>query len=301
MENRKSKMLLSLIGEQPIPNLLVIRHLRAQENLLVYTSNSNILRTARRLRTLLSGRDSLHNDLEVDAYNLESVFASLLQKLAGRQDVVINLTGGTKPMSIAAYMVAAQLNIPMIYLQSEESRSRLYRYEFRAGAPSLVADDVLPEVIGLDEYLSAHVTIQPPRQRAADDEGHRFERVIFDVLTKTVDEIKPGVNLHGAVEVDLAIRCKNQVGIVEVKLGSNHLKAAIDQLNTAGSQTYLGSYTRKFLVSDQDWSNYSDLFELAAAHRITVIQLPGYGRERLLNHAEADLLTASILKGLGAA
>jgi Holliday junction resolvase-like predicted endonuclease len=293
-------MLLSLIGEQPIPNLLVIRHLQETDNLLVYTSKSDVVKTARRLRNLLSGHNSLHDDLQVDPYNVELIYTALQQKLDGRQDVVINLTGGTKPMSIAAYMIAAQSNFPALYLQSEGNNSRLYGYEFQSGQPLLVFDKVLPEVIGLDEYLSVHIDVLPPHKRPVEDAGHRFEKAVFAALQESVDEIKLGLNIQGAVQIDVVVRCKNQVGIVEVKLGSNKLKAAIDQLNTAGSQTFLGTFTKKFLVSDQDWSKYSDLFDLARAHRIIVIQLPGYAQTGSLNAADIETLTTSIRSGLGA-
>ena len=114
-----------------------------------------------------------------------------------------------------------------------------------------------------------------------------------------LDEIRSGVNLGGAVDIDLIVRWENQVGIIETKLGSNGMKKAIDQLNTAGGRGYLGTYTQKFLVSDQDWSAYSDLKDLVLARQIKLIELPGAGGPDGLSPEQAEALVKSIQKELG--
>ncbi|RMH45758.1 MAG: DUF1887 family protein, partial [Gammaproteobacteria bacterium] len=98
--------LLSLIGEQPIPNLLPIRALQSDENILVYTNRTEPV--ARRLRRLISGHDDLKNDLQVPAYNFEQALQAMQQRLDGIAEVTFNLTGGTKMMALAAYALAAQ-------------------------------------------------------------------------------------------------------------------------------------------------------------------------------------------------
>ncbi|MBI5842854.1 MAG: DUF1887 family protein [Chloroflexi bacterium] len=295
------KTLVSLIGEQIIPNLLPLKYFKPDESLAVF---SNFTRKGyERLEKAAHGQVII-TPCEVDAYNIDAILPVLHHAL-GKWDIsnefLFNITGGTKPMSIAAYLVAGQLNAPVIYIQSEGKRSRILRYEFRAGKSVMTGDEIMPAVITLDEYLRAHVEVHPPRQRAQNDEGYSFEGAVFDVLSDSVDEIKVGINIQGVVELDLAVRCDNQVGIVEVKTGSNKLKMAIDQLNTAGEQRYLGTYTQKFLVSDQDWSAYSDLMELAKAHRITVIELPSYAREGVIGNAEKEKLKTLTLNGLGKA
>ena len=53
-------------------------------------------------------------------------------------------------------------------------------------------------------------------------------------------------------DIDVVIRCANQVGIAELKLGDkagDKPKQGIDQLSTAGSREYLGIYTTKFLIT----------------------------------------------------
>jgi hypothetical protein len=294
------KVLVSLIGEQIIPNLLPLKYFKPDISLAVFSAHTK--KGYERLQKITEHWVKLI-PCEVDAYKIDAIQPALLdalEKWDTSRDVVFNITGGTKPMSIAAYLAAAQLNAPMIYFQTEGKRSRVLRYEFQDGEPVMIGDYFLPAVITLDEYLQAHVELSPPRQqRIPDVHGHRFENDISEVLSGVVDEIKMRFYLQGIVEIDMAVRCENQVGIIEVKTGTNGIKSAIDQLSDAGEQRYLGTYTQKFLITDRDLSGLTDLKKLADAHHIIVIELPNYERERILNPVETGLLRAAILKGLG--
>lgn len=292
-------ILISLIGEQPIPNLLPIRYYKPSATLAVHSDKTR--KEAERLEKLIAGQVNFW-PLQVNAYDIRAIQAALLAEIQRHQlaasDLIFNLTGGTKPMSLAAYFAAAELRSSMMYLQSEGKRTRLYCYEFQEGAPVLTSDDYLPALITIDDYLRAYVGTYTIRGFAG-EKGGQFERAVCEALQPAVDEILVGVNIQGVVDIDLVIRCDNQVGILEAKLGLNKLKLAIDQLNTAGGQKYLGTYTQKFLVSDQTWSERSSLKALAEARQITVIELPGYGRDHILTADEAGRLRDTILKGLG--
>lgn len=293
------KILVLLIGEQIIPNLLPLKHIQPDVALCVFSDFSK--KGYQRLEGMMQGKLNLR-PCEVDAYNIDAivpVLAEAIKRLPEPRDLLFNITGGTKPMSIAAYLLAGQLHAPVFYFQTEGKRSRVLRYEFQDGRSVMVGDEFLPPVITLDEYLQAHVRLHPPRKRLQGDDGARFEQAVKDGLADAVDEIKVGVNVDGVVELDLAVRCDNQVGIVEVKTGANKLKMAIDQLNTAAEQRYLGTYTQKFLISDQSWSQFTDLAELAKAHRIEVVELPGWSAGSGLSAAEAVKLQTTIRKGLG--
>ncbi len=85
-----------------------------------------------------------------------------------------------------------------------------------------------------------------------------------------------------------------------MKVGKNKLKQGLDQINTAGGQQYLGTYTQKFLISDQQWDrSRSNLTELAEARRISVVELPSYGRTGCISEADADVLRSSVCRALG--
>jgi hypothetical protein len=114
-----------------------------------------------------------------------------------------------------------------------------------------------------------------------------------------VDEIKVGVRPEGVadqIEIDLVVRCGNQLGIVEAKMGAS--KAGIDQLSTAGGARYLGTYTARFLVVGRRL--YSQHKTLAQARNVIVIEMPGYTDGRALGRDEADRLRRTIRTGLGA-
>ena len=71
--------------------------------------------------------------------------------------LLFNLTGGTKPMMLAAYTLAVETHSPFIYLQSEAHRSMLDYYAFEGSSPVRSSWEELPELISLDDYLRAHL------------------------------------------------------------------------------------------------------------------------------------------------
>jgi hypothetical protein len=185
-------------------------------------------------------------------------------------------------------------------LQSEGKETRLYRYEFEAdGTPRMVDDRLLPALITIDDYLRAYLDDYQLTGFSKDEAGGGFERAVCAALQPTVDEIVVGAKLLGALDVDLVVRCGNQVGIIEAKTGPG-IKKGIDQLNTAGGQRYLGTYTQKILVSDQRWDHTrSNLRELAEARRIEVIELPSFGAQGQLLPEDVQRLVQTVCQCLG--
>ena len=88
----------------------------------------------------------------------------------------------------------------------------------------------------------------------------------FEVLAN----VRPD-GVQDQIEIDLAIRYKNQVGIAEVKSGDRHPKRGLDQLAMAGSREYLGTYTEKFLFTA---NAPIKIRKLADSRQITIIELP---------------------------
>jgi hypothetical protein len=84
--------------------------------------------------------------------------------------------------------------------------------------------------------------------------------------------IKPAA-VGGQIDIDLAIRWKNNVAIAEVKLaGGEAPKKALDQLAQAGEQQYLGTYTKRIYIGAKRLPN-NDLRELAREKEIHVTDL----------------------------
>jgi hypothetical protein len=176
-------LLISLIGEQPIPNLLPIRYLQPAENLLVYTAKTEPV--ARRLRRIVSGRPDLAADLRAEPYDFDGLRQQLAARLAGRGEVLFNLTGGTKMMALAAFSLAAQGGFPFVYM--ENKGSTLLRYHFESGASVLKETTPLPKLISTRDYLNAHLdgfqeTGFHQEKNGQLSVGGQFEQAVFQAL-----------------------------------------------------------------------------------------------------------------------
>lgn len=296
-------VLINLVGEQPVPNLLVTRYEKPEGTVLVSTERTRGV--ARRLERLLRPEITVEHLEIADPFDIPRIRGVLREHLASRGEPpegwVFNLTGGTKPMSFAAYQLAIEQQAPFVYLQSEGKRSRLYRYEPRQGEYHKAADELLPELITLDDYLRAHVgdyTLKPSRSNL----GDQFEQALAEALKEVGLEVKVGVTLSGALEVDLVVRHENQVGVIQAKTGKAACKKdGLDQLNAACDQRVLGTYTAKILAINQRWDKTrSNLKELAQAWRICVIELPSFTREHpRLSPEDRKHLQEQVLEALG--
>lgn len=294
--------LISLIGEQPIPNLLPILYLWPQEVVLIHTSTTKT--ATERIADIARARIGCRIDvLETDPYDIAMQLQAIRQAATGK--VIFNITGGTKMMSLAAYEVAGHEGADFVYLQSERGETKLLRYGFDTGAPALKSSEAIPELIKIDDYLRAHCSGYEVRgfskdERGALTDGGLFERSVHAVLSKHF-EVLAGVAPKGAgnqIEIDLVIRRANTVGIAELKLGGSgdRPKQGIDQLNTAAGREYLGTKTVKFLILANRLNRGNR--ELAKARNVIVIELNEYVLGSALTPSDAQLLTNEVRKGL---
>ena len=296
--------LLSLIGEQPIPNLLPVRALQPDENILVYTGRTKPV--ARRLRKLISGSSDLKNDLQVAPYDFEGALRAMQRRLEGVPDVIFNLTGGTKMMALAAYALASQRQANFVYLESEKHRAILYRYAYANGLPHRLQKEVLPPLISAADYLNAHLPGFRETGYSTDDRGGltsggAFERAIHRALQTRFDEVLVGVRPEGVanqIEIDLVIRCGNQVGIAEIKLGGGDSgKRGLDQLKMAGGREYLGTYTTQFMIVARRYLS-SKIETLARQRGVNVVYVPEYRDGQPLTRQSAERLAQTIRQKL---
>ncbi len=297
--------LLSLIGEQPIPNLLPIRALEPDENILVYTRTTE--KVARRLRKLISGHDDLKDDLCVLPYNFEQALQVMNERLANVPDVLFNLTGGTKMMALAAYALATQRQAEFIYFESEKHKAIMYRYGYKAGGvPHRKARQELPPLITAADYLNAHLPGFRETGFSTDDRGNLtsgglFEKAVYQALVRRFEDVLAGVKPEGVadqIEIDLVIRCDNQVGIAEVKLGGGDSgKRGLDQLKMAGGREYLGTYTTQFMIVARKQLSRK-IEKLAHERGVNVIYVPEYQDGRPLSRQIADKLARAIRQKL---
>jgi len=289
------KAMVSLIGEQPIPNLLPIKYEKSSHVVLVYTDLTK--RVCDNLIRVLEPENKTF-PMHVSPFDISEIRLKIRHCVQEQgwdaSCLIFNLTGGTKAMMIAAYEVAREMGCPVIYLQSQGAKSFLHRHRFSEEGlePEPDSPEEIPGLLTLDEYLRAHLG-----DFQATGFGHPLEEKVYTVLKPHVSEIKAGIKHGGAVDIDLAMRWGNQVGIAEVKTGRKAKgKGGIDQLTTAGARAYLGTYTKRFLILDRELG--SDLRELAEMHNITVIELPS-AQSGDLSEADKKKLIAEVTRKLG--
>ncbi len=295
--------MVALVGEQPIPNLLPVRYLKPTALVLVYTERTK--NVAQRLQQLLSELEIMPLEL-LDAYQVAAIRERIQQSIAAQEDLLFNLTGGTKTMVLAAYDLARQLQSPFFYFQTEgphgrDQQSVLYRYTWHDDTAVLEQRFVLKDpLISLDDYLRVHFGTYN-ETGFSKERGGVLERAVYRTLKGYVDEIKVGVRpggLKNQVEIDLVIRCGNQVGFIEVKEGGEESgKDAVDQLTTAAARELSGVYVARFLVTGSTRDvRYK---AVAQALDIRVIELPDWHEDQgSLSPRAAEQLRRAIAERL---
>lgn len=298
--------LITLIGEQPIPNLLPIRALKPERVLFVHTGDGprGTKNVAQRVAALVAPAQPVL--VCVDPYAFLPTCDCLRAELSDNEEVIFNLTGGTKMMALAAYTLAVERRAPFVYFQTEgkqaqERESRLYRYGFAENRPQLESDEILPTLITIEDYLRAHlpgyVVRGFSRERGGLSDGGRFEKTVYDALEKMAKErgvdleLMAGVHPEGvkdALDIDLVVRSGNQVGVVEIKKNPRKGKEAIDQLTTIARREYLGTYTARFVVlGNEVLLDHRPLFDNSS---IAVAQMLDYIDGQPLSQADCTRL-----------
>jgi len=312
------KIMVCFIGQQPVPNLLPILFYKPDGVLLVCSDFTRP--AADSLVALLGDKQlmGLHCAAEicvVPAYAVEKSKALLAQALALHQpsQLLFNLTGGTKLMSHAGYEVAReQTECLLLYLESERNCNYSYEYTIADDgslAPNSTGPRLVPGLLTIELYLRAQGITPGVGKTKGDLAGIKFEAELAatfsDALAATeVDEVKVNItdSQRQGVEIDLLVRCGNQIAVLEAKQGK---KASglegVKQLQTYASNLYLGTYARRFLVLDRNAEPVNE--ELAKLVGITVVHLYSYAKEndvnlKVVSASDRQLLIAEVTKRL---
>ncbi|MDF1515204.1 MAG: hypothetical protein P1S60_15450 [Anaerolineae bacterium] len=287
--------MLVLTGEQPLPLLLPIRFLKPERVIFLHSSKTK--QTASRVAILCGGVCEFIT--LPDVYDPERIRQRIEDYLVPSETLNVNISGGTKMMTLAAVQAAKKCDADLVYLRTEGTRrrqqSRLETLVLDQDRWIRVKSEVLPELINLDDYLRVnigHYQLADWQETA----GTEFEIAVSRTLQPEVDEILCNVVPDGVkdqVEIDLLARCGNQVAVFEIKRGGRGSgKHAIDQLTTASAREYLGTYALRFLVTgavrDQRFVN------LAQRMHIRVINLPAYQTGKTLSKQDRKTLLKTV-------
>jgi hypothetical protein len=275
-----NKVIISLVGEQPAPNVLPLEHYHPDQVVLVHTKRTELL--ADRIAKVVE-YPVIRPFCRTDPYRVDEIRLALETYLdeyvSCESELIFNLTGGTKTMEYAALETARRRQARAFYYQTEENQSLLHPYSF--DGMELICEEPIEikTTLSIDQYLRVYVGEYGPDDKHQDLD---FEPKVLHALQQLGPEYEVCPNLRlkgvsGNVEVDWVLRYRNTFAVGEVKTSPS--KKSLDQLSSITHPATLGTYTRKFLVA----ANPLDVnnLDLAKAYNIEVIELSGADRQPL--------------------
>jgi hypothetical protein len=266
--------MIALVGEQPLPNFLPVLHYHPGDVLLLYTARTR--QKYQYLKATLQNEANIAG-LETDPYDIPAIVKMLDEALEKRtsEPLLFNLTGGTKPMSLAAYQISQKRMASMIYLQSEGKNTRVYSYAWEPQQLRTTGSELLPDYLTLRDVFNLHFGPENwSEEGSARGEGGPFEDALALILRKAGYEVMVGVKaMDRQIDIDIAVRAGNQYGIIEAKMGANGSRLdGVKQLSNA--VRHLGTYSQTCYVitvpPQRDHKMITD------ASNIQVISLPSY-------------------------
>lgn len=291
----EKRVMVALVGEQPIPNVLPVSHFRPHRVALVCTQHTEWL--ADRIGEYL-GEVATKPFCVTDPYLVDVIVADLQRYIQGQRwsdaELLFNLTGGTKAMAFAALEVARAFGQGAwaFYWQTGASDHVLHRFRFSDGRLRTEPPIHVAPSLTIEDFLRLHVG----RYRL-EEFRNDFERNVAAVLEGLGPDYEfwPNVRLSGighGVEVDGILRLGSTFGVFEVKLRAKK-SDGLDQLRSVTEQRTLGTYTKRFLVTS-DPMHRNDM-DLAEAYRVTVATLPS-GRQAQLSAEDVGTLTEVVTR-----
>lgn len=307
--------MLALVGEQSQPNFIPVLHYKPACVIFVYTTKTDT--TYKNQKKVLEKRNIKVYGIQTDPYDIAAIVQAInkrLAEIAKQSDVmaqslkslVFNLTGGTKIMSLAAYQVAARIQAPVIYFQSEKGKSIVDYYSWQDHQLSRQRQEELPEYLHLEDVLELHLgprkdpkggemwNVKRPARLSGD--GHKLELAIAQTLKDHGYETLCGVeDRSGSLDIDVMIRYHNRIGIIEAKSSEKGVVEdleAIQQLS-ATKNFLRGTYTQPFMViNSKSNANQQMVCKLLG---ISIISLPHYKRgTSILSQEEINILLPAI-------
>jgi len=169
------KCLVSLVSEQTIPNLLLAIHFKPDYLLFITTEKMEKQNKTQAILNTLKLRhldyDQRHHKVEVQEdsiIDLQTKVSQWLSQIQEDYQFVVNITGGTKIMSLATYDFFKEVGSDIIYVPIPQNKYLIPFPKLRPKPPGVIS-----ERLTVREYLTAcnfiipnPDTIEKNRQRA---------------------------------------------------------------------------------------------------------------------------------------
>lgn len=287
-------ILLSLIGEQPIPNLLPLWQ-NAGFTATQFACTEATQPAAQSLQAALQNdphlcKVELLPPLLLHAYDIQksrrALAAAIGRHLEDGHEVCLNLTGGTKIMSLAALQAAYGSGIRLLYVSTEE---RQLIYFGSDGAETERAPFNVR--ISVEQYLRAHGLEvsdnygfkpgNPNRAEPPPKEGDALEKKVEHLVRQSgwFDDVRRGVFIRrqtrsGAVvnELDVVAVRNARLVVCSCKAGKEVTNDDLYELSSLSRREAAGIYCGKVLAAANPASDA--LVERARSSGVSLVHGP---------------------------
>lgn len=221
----KKKVLLSLVSQQAMPIITAILQYGSDFDRYDFLITNEYENVAKRIIGFLRNRnqitDSVSTDfdseilrcLPYDTKNAKEVIDKYILKWKDDYDIVINITNGTKLMSIAGYCAAIKNNLEYIYVESKERR-------LICGNPSAGTEATIPfdeakfKEIDVEKYLELNGQKIKPIEEISESRTKQSRKMkeymsninksyFFSCLKKYFEKKYENEKLTGCCECDI--------------------------------------------------------------------------------------------------
>lgn len=267
-------ILLSLIGEQPIPNLFPLWQSPQRYNATIFAYTVKTREVAENLKTCVEKDPRFQHievlpGIEMPPYDINRARNLILHKLtegALREDIVcINLTGGTKVMSLAALQAAYGSGFPLLYVCTEMNQIIHYRSD-----GSEINREDLKINIYIKDYMNAYgleTSLHPDfndlagRPFEPPKEGDWLEKKVetLAVESRFFDDVQRKLHIRKRVgdltrknELDITAICNGKLVVCSCKTGSNWDKDDLYELLALSRREEAGIFCGKVFVTDEE-------------------------------------------------
>ncbi len=268
-------LLLSLVGEQPIPNLIPLWQLPHYRE-VQFVASARTRDVAKQLKIAIEKDDALCHlkvlkPLIVNPYDIGTVRSQIADALIKHQkqgkNLHLNLTGGTKLMSLAALQAAYGSGVCLMYVSTEEQQ-----IIWLGSDGSEQKREGIRIAINVGQYLNAHgLEIEnqdvspyaaPPPKEGDELEARVLSQLkasgVFDDVRRNVKICKRNGKKQVRNELDVVVICNGRLAILSCKSGNvesdsgrESYRRAIYELSAISRREAAGIYCVKILVSSQ--------------------------------------------------
>jgi len=105
-----------LAGEQILPNYIALRQFECKNHVIIVSEKTKII--AKMLKKFVKGMNITH--IEISPYDVPNAHQTILSETGNlkNKNIAFNLTGGTKPMFVAAFLACQSINAVPFYIET---------------------------------------------------------------------------------------------------------------------------------------------------------------------------------------